>query len=107
VDLVLGTLKMPKLPLQRGFYDDVRPFQRRDVRVRTEAFAPSPRRQRVTQLAIGALMMLFLLGTLALRLAASREEAHKTYRAADPWQGVAASRPPPAAAAAPITPPHH
>ena len=60
---ILADLELPQLPDQRGFYDDIRPFQRRDVKVQTEAFAPTPRQQIRTQTVVGLVILAFLAGT--------------------------------------------
>ena len=88
---------MPQLPDQRGFYDDIRPFQRRDIRVRTEAFAPSRSEQFRTQLLAGLLVFLFLLGALCARLYQAKEELHTKPQPGSFWTGV--STQPPAGAA--------
>jgi hypothetical protein len=96
---------MAQLPGQRGFYDDIRPFQRRDIKVRLEAFAPTRMQQLRVQLIAGGLMFLFLVATLVLRLYFARTEATEVPHASSPWQGVAqgaAGAPP-----APATHAHH
>jgi hypothetical protein len=81
------------LPLQRGFYDDVRAFMRRDVKVQTEGHAPTPGEQVRGQLLWGGLLFLFLLGTLGARLHFAREELHERTRATSAWDGVAVQHP--------------
>ena len=84
---------MPKLPDQRGFYDDIRPFQRRDVRVQTEAFAPTPRQQLRTQAIWGLAFLAFLGAAAGMHLYSSSQEAKARYHAPSYWQGVSANVP--------------
>ncbi len=80
---------MPKLPDQRGFYDDVRPFMRRDVKVHTEAYAPTPGQQVRKQILWGLLALVFLGVTAYLRLHYESVEARQTYKEPGHWKGVA------------------
>ena len=96
---------MPKLPGQRGFYDDVRPFQRRDVKVRTDAFAPTRAEQRRRQVVWGLLVLIFLGATLWLRLRSAETEARSTYHVPGYWHGVAGGVSQPAAPAPASEPP--
>jgi hypothetical protein len=79
---------MPKLPFQRGFYDDLRPFQKRDIKVRTEAFAPTRAQQLRTQFIWGLLLLAFLVAGFAARVYFAREEEHEVTRPTSMWKGV-------------------
>ena len=79
----------PKLPGQRGFYDDIRPFQRRDVKVRTEAFAPTRGQQVRRQMAWGTLFLLVMVGIFACHVRMQAQEAKEVPKASSVWQGVA------------------
>jgi hypothetical protein len=78
-----------KLPGQRGFYDDIRPFQRRDIRVRTEAFAPSRAEQVRRQVMWGVLFLLVMGGIFACHVRLQAQEAKAVPKASSPWKGVA------------------
>jgi hypothetical protein len=89
----------PKLPGQRGFYDDIRPFQRRDVKVRTEAFAPTRGQQVRRQMVWGTLFLLVMVGIFACHVRLQSREAKQVPKASSVWKGVAVK---PAAGSQPI-----
>jgi len=82
-----------KLPDQRGFYDDIRPFQRRDIKVRTEAYAPSRSQQVRRQMAWGTLFLLVMAGIFACHVRLQKQEAKAVPKASSPWKGVAVKAP--------------
>jgi hypothetical protein len=79
----------PKLPGQRGFYDDIRPFQRRDVRVRTEAFAPTRSQQLRSQILWGGLFLLIMVGIFSCHVRMQQQIAKEVPKASSYDQGVA------------------
>jgi hypothetical protein len=79
----------PQLPGQRGFYDDIRPFQRRDIKVRTEAFAPSRGQQLRSQMAWGGLFLLVMVGIFACHVRMQNQIAKEVPKASSYDQGVA------------------
>jgi hypothetical protein len=78
----------PKLPDQRGFYDDIRPFQRRDIKVRTEAFAPTRGQQVRRQVLWGATFLLVMLGIFSCHVRMQAQEAKAVPKASSVWKGV-------------------
>lgn len=85
---------MEQLPHQRGFYDDVRGFQRKDIKVRLEGFAPTPKEQRRTQLLAGVGIFAFVLGAFALSQCLAQAERTEKPEATSLWQGVSGWVPP-------------
>jgi hypothetical protein len=79
----------PQLPGQRGFYDDIRPFQRRDIKVRTEAFAPTRGQQLRRQMMWGGLFLAVMVGIFACHVRMQTQAAKEVPKASSPWQGVA------------------
>jgi hypothetical protein len=79
---------MPKLPAQRGFYDDIRGFQRKDVRVRTDAFAPTPGEQFRRQVVWGVLFLGLCGAAAAAHIYYSNHEAREVPKASKLWEGA-------------------